>query len=97
MEINQEAQEILNNILKLDPEELSLEQRNFLRARRDYLKKDDRNKYRSIITTDEEKAKVAGEEVKEETPDVEVKDEVKSKSQEKREAIQNKDKEEKAK
>lgn len=48
--MNKEAQEILNKILNIDPDSLSTDEIEFLRARRDYLKKAQLEEYASILT-----------------------------------------------
>lgn len=47
--MNPEAREILNTILDKEPEDLSLAERRFLRARRSYLKKSQVKEYQEIL------------------------------------------------
>lgn len=47
--MNPEAQTVLDEILKKDPEELTEDEVRFLRARRSYLKKSQLEEYDSIL------------------------------------------------
>ena len=51
--MNQEAQDVLNEILKKEPESLSFNDRAFLRARRSYLKKAQLEEYKSVLDENE--------------------------------------------
>lgn len=51
--MNIEAQEYLKTILAKEPEALSFDEREFLRARRSYLKKSQLEEYQSILETTE--------------------------------------------
>lgn len=55
--MNPEAQAVLDEILRKDPEALTLEERLFLRARRSYLKKSQLEEYKDILNEVEEPAK----------------------------------------
>lgn len=69
--MNPEAQEVLNNILTIDPKDLRRDQRDFLRARSSYLKKSQAEEYKEILEMDESPV------AKQETPAPEVPDFVK--------------------
>ena len=51
--MNPEAQARLDEILKINPNDLNLDQRAFLRARRDYLKKSQYDEYKDVIESEE--------------------------------------------
>lgn len=66
--MNPEAQVVLDNILKKDPETLTREERDFLRARRGYLKKAQTAEYQEILEMQEEPVEKP-QEVVAETPE----------------------------
>ena len=53
--MNSEAQKILDEILKKEPEHLTFEERAFLRARQGYLKKAQLEEYKDVLKTQEQK------------------------------------------
>lgn len=55
LQINPEARAELDRILEIDVDELTPEEIAFLRARRDYLKKDQLEEYDSILNPKETK------------------------------------------
>lgn len=56
--MNPEAQAVLEEILKKEPESLSFDDRAFLRARRSYLKKAQLEEYKDILEMDEKQPEV---------------------------------------
>lgn len=56
--MNQEAQDYLDEILKLSPSQLTEDQIGFLRARRDYLKESQKEEYKSVLNQTSKKETV---------------------------------------
>lgn len=52
--MNEEAQEILNKILAKNPDELNEVEKDFLRARRDYLKQSQLDEYAKVLNIKED-------------------------------------------
>jgi hypothetical protein len=56
-ELNEFTQKYFNNVLKKDVLDLSKGEKDFLRARREYLTKDYKDKFSSILTEPKEEPK----------------------------------------
>lgn len=55
--MNEQSQTVLNEYVKIDPIALSTEQLDFIRARRDYLNRQDRKTYAKVIADRDEEVK----------------------------------------
>ena len=55
--MDQLSQDTFDKLVKLNPEDLTLEQRQFLFARRDYLNNEQKKVFASIVEVKEEKVK----------------------------------------